>query len=358
MRVGLLSYPMLFQRTGGLQVQVLETQQALCRLDIDAVLVEPTRQKLADFDLIHVFSAFNGNGRVVEAAKAAKRPVVLSPLVRASWTRSLGRRGELLDRMVGRASGWQIRTSYGDLKRTLTQSDHLVALGQLECAAMVNAFGIAASRVTVVPNGIDARFFSATPDAFVAVTGIQPGFVLNVASINPHKNQAALVEAMGPTGQQVVLVGPVEPQDQDYLARLRAYGHVRYLGVLQHDDPLLASAYAAAGVFVLPSDDEVMPLSVMESLAAGTPVVMTRHHCMDLTAAQAVVTEVEPHVLSAIRNASMHHLQSPPAPAQCRAPMQGYRWNLVALQLLGCYRGLLEPTAAAAPLHEETLATL
>jgi hypothetical protein len=60
MRVGILSYPMLFQREGGLQIQVSSTIAALQRLSVPGLrveLVDPNRQRLDQFDLIHVFSA-------------------------------------------------------------------------------------------------------------------------------------------------------------------------------------------------------------------------------------------------------------------------------------------------------------
>src|SRR5450830_1265462 len=63
MRVGILSYPMLFQRDGGLQIQVRETIAALNRLPqlparpLDVQLVDANHQRLADFDVLHVFSA-------------------------------------------------------------------------------------------------------------------------------------------------------------------------------------------------------------------------------------------------------------------------------------------------------------
>ncbi len=40
MRVAVLYYPMLFQRTGGLQVQVLETVKELQGIGVDAVLFD------------------------------------------------------------------------------------------------------------------------------------------------------------------------------------------------------------------------------------------------------------------------------------------------------------------------------
>src|SRR5450830_1193345 len=58
MRVGILSYPMLFQREGGLQVQVRETIAALNRLGQDdahplqAELVDPNRQRLQGMGVV------------------------------------------------------------------------------------------------------------------------------------------------------------------------------------------------------------------------------------------------------------------------------------------------------------------
>lgn len=341
MRVGLISYPMLFQRKGGLQVQVLETIAALNGRGIEAKLVDPNGELLADYDLIHVFSVINGNHRIVEAAKAAERPVVTSPLIRPSWTRAMGRKAALVDSLAGRATGWQIQTTYREIKTALDLSDRLVALGDIEKTAIEEAFGISEHKVVVVPNGISARFFSATPDEFVAKTGIAPGFVLNVASINPHKNQIALVQALKGSPHRVVLVGPTLPEDRDYLAELEKSPNVTYLGPLAYDDPLLCSAYAAAAVFVLPSHDEVMPLSVMESLAAGRPVVMTRNHCMRLDGAAQVLREVDPNAVEAIREATLYFLERPPAPSSCRDAMVGYTWESVAGNLIETYRAAM-----------------
>ena len=43
-----------------------------------------------------------------------------------------------------------------------------------------------------------------------------------------------------------------------------------------HEDPLRVSAFAAASLFVLLSDNETQPLSVMMAMAAGTPVLLLR----------------------------------------------------------------------------------
>lgn len=338
MRVAILSYPMLFQRQGGLQIQIKETIAALNQLDIQTELINPHQDQLADYDLVHVFSAINGNYRIVEAAKDLGKPVVISPLIRPDWTRFSGMRERFLDRLVGKLTGWHIQTTYREINYCLQASEAIVALGEIEKNSITEAFLIAAEKVSVIPNGIPKRFFEATPALFSEKFNIAPGFVLCVAAINSHKNQLALAEALKDTGLKVVLIGSCLESSKVYLARLLAYPHVIYLGSLAYDDPLLASAYAAAGVFCLPSLSEVMPLSVLEALAADTPAVMTRNHCMDVSAMKDIVREIDPNDQSAIRQAVCGVLANTIASEACRVSVAAFSWDSVAVDLETIYR--------------------
>ncbi len=338
MRVAILSYPMLFQRQGGLQIQIKETISALNQLGIQAELINPHQDQLADYDLLHVFSAINGNYRIVEAAKDVGKPVVISPLIRPDWTRCSGMRERFLDRLVGKLTGWHIQTTYREIHYCLQASDAIVALGEIEKNSITEAFLISAEKVSVIPNGIPKRFFEATPALFGEKFNIAPGFVLCVAAINSHKSQLALAEALKDTGLKVVLIGFCLDSSKDYLAQLLAHPHVVYLGSLAYDDPLLASAYAAAGVFCLPSLSEVMPLSVLEALAAGTPAIMTKNHCMDVSTMQGVVSEIDPNDQTAIRQAVCSMLVNPAAADKCRDCVAELSWDSVAANLASIYR--------------------
>lgn len=56
-------------------------------------------------------------------------------------------------------------------------------------------------------------------------------------------------------------------------------GLARWHGAVSHDDPLLASAYAAARVFALPSWFETPGLAALEAALAGAAVVLTPFGC-------------------------------------------------------------------------------
>lgn len=343
MRVGILSYPMLFQREGGLQVQVRETIAALNRLGADethplqAQLVDPNRERLDEFDLIHVFSAINGNYRLVEAACEMGVPVVLSPLLSPGWDRSSGFRARVADRLAGRLTAWNVQTSYAQTKRALQLARLVIALGDAEKEAIVSGFLVDPARIKVFPNGISRHFFTSRPELFRQRTGITGPFVLMVGAINPYKNQLGLVQALAGSDIPVVLIGRVARQDQVYLDTVLRSPWVRWLGELRHDDPLLASAFSAASVVALPSHGEVFPLAVLESLAAGTPVVMTDENALDLRESAFALRKVPWHDGAAQQRAILEFIDQPPEREAVRSLVEDYTWQRIASEIAHCY---------------------
>jgi glycosyltransferase involved in cell wall biosynthesis len=340
MRIGILSYPMLFQRDGGLQVQVRSTIDALQQLPLDVTLVDPNRERLDSFDVIHVFSAINGNYRVIELAHELGVPVVLSSLLSPGWSRQAALRASIAERLTGRLTQWQVQTSYAQTKRALQLADIVVALGEAEQKALVDGFRVDQSRIRLLPNGIGTQFFDADEHIFRSQTGIREPFVLMVGSISPYKNQLGLVRALARLDLPVVLVGQAQRQHQDYLRQLLAAPKVRWLGQLQHDDPVLASAYAAASVLALPSQGEVFPLCVLEALAAGTPVVMTDESALSLPDSAFALKQLRWDDAGALCRAIEQFVAHPPARAEVRKLVQALTWQRAAQRIADIYREL------------------
>ncbi|MDR3532534.1 MAG: glycosyltransferase [Rhodopila sp.] len=121
-----------------------------------------------------------------------------------------------------------------------------------------------------VPNGIDlARF---------ATDGTQRGsgepVIGTVAALREEKNIPRLLRAFAtlPAGRLVIVGdGPERPALEALAQSLGIAERVRFAG--QHQDT--ASFYAQFDIFALSSDTEQMPLSVIEAMASGLPVVST-----------------------------------------------------------------------------------
>ena len=144
--------------------------------------------------------------------------------------------------------------------------------------AVADSVGGAPFPVTVVPNGTPWPVAPAPADRST------PPVLGSAAMLTPWKGQDVLLEAVArlPRRDVVVeLMGGCYPKDGDYVDRLRRraarpdlLGRVRFLGHV--DDPVarMRSWTVAVSASV---DPEAAPLSVLEAMSVGVPVVATAH---------------------------------------------------------------------------------
>jgi glycosyltransferase involved in cell wall biosynthesis len=115
-------------------------------------------------------------------------------------------------------------------------------------------------------HGVDTHFFQFAESSQVcaALGAMARPVSLYVGRISSRKNIEAFLKLDVPGTKVVCGVGPREKELKD------RYPTVRWLGLLPRSE--LAKVYAAADVFVLPSQRETFGLAMLESMACGTPV--------------------------------------------------------------------------------------
>jgi glycosyltransferase involved in cell wall biosynthesis len=124
--------------------------------------------------------------------------------------------------------------------------------------------------IRYVPNGIDLARFATDGSR----RGSAEPVIGTVAALREEKNIARLLRAFAtlPTGRLIIVGdGPQRPALQALAAALGVTERVGFAG--HHQDT--AAFYAQFDVFALSSDTEQMPLSVIEAMASGLPVVST-----------------------------------------------------------------------------------
>ena len=120
----------------------------------------------------------------------------------------------------------------------------------------------------VIPNGVD---LAPARGHWRSAHGFSPDDVLivSVARLDPQKNPLLLIDALPPDPRcHLLLAGDGALRDA---VRHRAGPRVHLLGVT----PDIPDLLAAADVFALASDYEGLPVSMIEAMAAGLPVVAT-----------------------------------------------------------------------------------
>ena len=268
---------------GGGEVQMQALARTLGEVGVEARFWRPWEDRFAEVDCLHLFGSEPEHLPVALAARRAKVPVVLSTI---AWfdLASCWREPWPLARRLAACGKFALRAAAPWLKSWRRELYHAVDLllpnSQAEAEQLTRYFAVPADRIRVVPNGADHRFAKAEAGPFAKFAGCRR-FVLYPGRIEPRKNQLGFLQAMQGSDAPIVVLGDAVPGHEDYLAACRAAAgpHVKFIGRIEHDDPLLASAYAAAACVVLASWYETPSLAALEAGMSGVPLVLPRGGC-------------------------------------------------------------------------------
>ena len=202
------------------------------------------------------------------AARRAGVPVVLSALRSTGWHDSIGR--------LNRA-------------RLLTHwTDGYIGMAQAHGRHLIEAEGFPAEKVHVIPNGVDVERFNPMQggEAVRRKLGIAATapVIGTVAALRPEKNHALFLRAAKIVRDRIpeanfVIVGdgPQREALVQLTGELDLGDAVHFLGNRSDVPEILA----ALDVFALPSRIEASPVSILEAMASGKPVVAPRAGSID-----------------------------------------------------------------------------
>jgi glycosyltransferase involved in cell wall biosynthesis len=166
----------------------------------------------------------------------------------------------------------------------LERRDRVVGVGAAVRRTLIDSGGIPADRVGVIHNGIDVAAFRGgrePREAVRAEIGVGAGdfVLLQVARLDPLKDHLTALRTVERVvhdrpDARLVLVGegPERAPVEDFIRRRQLAARVRLLG-LRRD---VARLLPAADACLLTSVDEGIPLTLIEAMAAGLPVVSTK----------------------------------------------------------------------------------
>jgi glycosyltransferase involved in cell wall biosynthesis len=216
-------------------------------------------------------------------------------------------------------------------------------------------FRVPASRVRVIPLGVDTRLFRPRPHPRV------PGRIVAVASADsPVKGIPTLLRAIAKItterDAELTLVGRPAPggPTERLVAELSLTGKVRFVSGIS--DAELAELAASAQVAVVPSLYEGFSLPAVEHMASGTPLVASRTGALPEVTGDAAVL-VTPGDAEELAAALIRLLDSGAERARLSAAAlarvaERFAWPAVARATIAEYRSAIshraEPRAAGA----------
>jgi len=205
------------------------------------------------------------------------------------------------------------------LPRTLSAATRLNVVSEFTCREVVEYFN-PKQPIDIVPPGVGEEFFNVSADEVARCKekfNLPHEFVLSVSTLEPRKNLARLVDAYEQLPEALrekyplVLAGatgwhasPIE----NSLRRLVEKKQAIILGYVEQ--PMLPALYAAATLTAYVSVYEGFGMPIVESMAAGTPVLTSNVTSMPEVSGKYAAL-VPPDNVAEIASALEHCLSNP-----------------------------------------------
>ena len=342
MRILFATHQAVGLQQGGVRTQMMQTKSALEELGVNVTMFEMWKEfDRTQFDLVHLFSANMATYHLARAFWLRDVPLIVTPVFYTRRSNKVVRTVIALDRLANRfvRGVW---SDYGIIAEMCGWAKAVLPNTEDEVSLLQKGFGVLQEKIHLVPNGVEERFSKATSELFERQYGIKD-FILYVGHIGPfRKNVLHLLEALESIDHPAVLIGPIEdsPSGRACLERAKRNPRLLILDGLPHDSMLLASAYAACKVFVLPSMYETPGIAALEAALTGANIAITseggtREYFAELA------DYLNPNSADDIKRCILSAFNKPKSSALAERIRSRYLWSEVGNKTKAIYESIL-----------------
>jgi alpha-1,3-rhamnosyl/mannosyltransferase len=198
-------------------------------------------------------------------------------------------------------------------KKAISWTDHIITISEYSKSELCKWTGVAADRISVIPLGVDARWFrDVTLEESVMVRAkfaLPAQYFVSVGTLQPRKNISTVIAAHRSlpdaerTQTPLVIIGRAGWKCEQEIAQLEQDARSGRVLWLQHvSDAELLPIMKAAKALLFPSLAEGFGLPVLEAFAAQVPVITSTTTSLPEVAGDAALA-VEPTDVNALREA-------------------------------------------------------
>lgn len=222
-------------------------------------------KKEKDFDIIHC----HGNLAALILSKNNKKiPVVYTEHDAPPWICTYRAAFERFARKI----------FYYLLNLTAMKNvSHIISITDVQKKFFVNKWNISNEKISVIPNGVDTSSFNANNDGkdinINKKYNLPANYSIFVGRLEDRKGVDSLIRSLKDVDITSAIIG--DGPDKNKLKNISdvmgVSDRVRFTGSVSDND--LRGLYSNASFFVLPSVSEGLPLTVLEAMASGIPVI-------------------------------------------------------------------------------------
>ena len=231
---------------------------------------------------------------------------------------------------------------------SVKQATRIVTISEHSKKDIISAYHIDPSKITVTYPGYDQKLFKPTLNSDVLKKyGIKEPYFLFLSSLKPSKNIEGLIRAfynLEPRTYNLVIAGKkawLYDKIFSLVKELNLEKRVIFTGFVEESEVPVLMTHAAA--FVMPSFFEGFGIPVLEAMACGSPVVVSKIASLPEVAGPAGIY-VDPHNISSI----VSGLQTAISPEREGFVKKGlervklFSWDTCARQTLICLQTATE----------------
>lgn len=231
----------------------------------------------------------------------------------------------------------------------MKEADHIITVSAYTAGDVISELEVDPAMLTAIPNAVSSEFQPVTDEETVSFRqrhGVAPETfcILNVGSNNPRKNISRILDVMKQLQDQQQAVhfwkagSDFNAEQYAFIAEHDLARQISYLG--RPSALMLKTLYSAADALIAPSIYEGFGLTVLESMACGTPVITANTTSLPEVAGNAAVL-VDPQDTEGMTKAVMRLQQDPTFRQQLiRAGLdrvKTFTWDRTAHQIANVY---------------------
>ena len=339
----MISYHSVNLKHGGPRTQILETKKSLENLGVNVKLLNiwNNQNDLKKTDIFHIFSSNFGVFDFARYLKSEKLNYVVSPIF-------FTRQSPLTIKLITKSNNFinnfapGLWTDYNVSKKICDWSKAILPNTDKEKLLIEEGLCINKKKVTIIPNGVEKRFLNGDPNKFIKKYGMK-NFILNVGHIGvERKNTLFLIKALSKINHPSVIIGKVSNTKEGFqcLKEARKNKNLLLIHGLDHDSEMLASAYAAAKIFVLPAKYETPGIAALEAGLSGSNIIITKYGGTQYYF-KKFATYINPYSIKELINAIENNLDKPKNDKLINHIKNNFLWDKVAKKTLNIYKKIL-----------------
>ncbi len=342
MSIYIASYQSIMLNRGGPTYKLLHVKKALEDIGIDVKLFDmwDFNLKLTKEDLIHIFLANISTYSLASNLKLYGAKYVVNPIIFSNHPAWKVRLYQKLEKPLNKLFIRSI-SDYQITKYICNNAEKVLPNTIDEGNLLVDGMNVNRDKIQVIHNGVEKRFAETDATLFKKKYGLKD-FILYVGHLGPvRKNGKNIIKALQQIDHPAVIIADILHNEEGEWCRreIEKSRNITLIEWINHNDPLLASAYAACNTFILPTRYETPGRAALEAGLAGANIVITPHGGTKEYFGK-FAEYPNPNSIVSIKESTEKSLNKQKDSALCEHIRKNFVWPIIAEKTIEMYQNV------------------